>query len=77
MLPGSFFLSFCLSFCLHLSQDMHLDIRILVEFIQTKSDHYTPLLFEVTLSDHLESMRKPFVWGTQVELQASADCYEM
>ena len=40
-------------------------------------DHYKPLLFEGTLTDHLEMMRKPGVWGTQVELQAAADYYKM
>ena len=30
-----------------------------------------------TYSEHLESMKKPILWGTQLELQAAADYYEM
>jgi len=74
MLPDGNCLFRSLSFCLYFSQDMHLEIRkALVEFIRTYSDRYKPLLLEHTLSEHLESMKKPFVWGTQLELQAAAD----
>ena len=67
-----------LSFCLYRSQDRHLEIRkILVGFIRAHSDRYKPLLLGRTLSEHLESMKKLFVWGTQVELQAAADYYDM
>ena len=78
MLPDGNCLFRSLSFCLYRSQDRHLEIRkILVEFIRAHSDRYKPLLLGRTLSEHLESMKKPFVWGTQVELQAAADYYDM
>ena len=77
MLPDGNCLFRSLSFCLYHSQDMHLEIKTLVDFIRTHSDRYKHFLMEHTLSEHLESMKKPFVWGTQVELQAAADYYEM
>ena len=78
MLPDGNCLFRSLSFCLHHSQDRHLEIRkILVQFIERNGDNYKHLLFGRTLSEHLESMKKPFVWGTQLELQAAADYYKM
>ena len=64
MLPDGNCLFRSLSFCLHHSQDRHLEIRkILVQFIERNGDNYKHLLFGRTLSEHLESMKKPFVWG--------------
>ena len=78
MLPDGNCLFRSLSFCLYQTQDRHMEIRsTLVEFIFKNGDHYKPLLFEGTLTDHLEMMRKPGAWGTQVELQAAADYYKM
>ena len=78
MLPDGNCLFRSLSFCLHRSQDRHLEIRkILVQFIERNGNNYKHLLFGRTLSEHLESMKKPFVWGTQLKLQAAADYYEM
>ena len=49
-----------------------------IVFSKTIISHFVKhFLLERTLSEHLESMKKPFVWGTQVELQAAADYYEM
>ena len=45
-----------------------------IVFSKTIISHFVKhFLLERTLSEHLESMKKPFVWGTQVELQAAAD----
>jgi len=51
--------------------------KILVQFVERNGDNYKHLLFGRTLSEHLESMNKPFVWGTQLELQAAANYYKM
>ena len=76
MLPDGNCLFRSLSFCLHRSQDRHLEIRkILVQFIERNGNNYKHLLFRRTLSEHLECMKKPFVWGTQLEVQAAAHYY--
>ena len=38
---------------------------------------FMPLIFEGTLTDHLTVMKNPGRWGTQVELQAAADYYNL
>ena len=48
----------------------------LVQFISENGDCCKPLFYERTLTDHLEMMRKPATWGTQVELQASTNFYK-
>ena len=48
-----------------------------MQLIERNGDNYKHLLFGRTLSEHLESMKKLFVCGTQLELQAAADHYKM
>ena len=44
-----------------------------MQFVERNGNNYKHLLFGQTLSEHLECMKKPFVWGTQLEIQAAAD----
>lgn len=69
-----------ISFYLFNTQNEHLQVRKeIVEFISDNAHLFHFLVINdnenYTLVDHLESVRKPMVWASQVEIQAAVDLY--
>ena len=69
-----------LSFFLFNTQQEHLRVRKeIVEFITANTKLFDILVISAdnnyTLTTHLENVRKPMVWASQVEIQAAADLY--
>ena len=72
---------FCaLSLFLFRTQQHHLRVRKeIVNFVSENVHLFETLVISdhtsYTLLDHLESMKHPMVWATQVEIQAAVDLY--
>jgi len=73
-----------LSHQLYGSDEHHLHVRtMLLEVIQSNSITYQPYWIEdmpwgkVTFSEHLQRLACAGSWGTQVELQAISDCFNV
>ena len=65
-----------LSFCFYGTDDHHLAVRkTVVGHISSNKGNYSRLVFHGSIDEHVIHMAKPCTWATQVELQATADCY--
>ena len=70
-----------LSINLYNHEDKHLAIRkVLVEFEELNKDqfaNYLTISDATNINDHICSMARPFVWGTQVELLAASSFFQV
>ena len=69
-----------LSLILHNTQDNHQQVRKdVLTFIEDHKALFTPLLIEPngkrSMDDHLQDMKRPRVWATQMEIQAAVELY--
>ena len=69
-----------LSYFLYGTQDHHLKVRNdIVQFISNHRTHFSALVInpqgEETIEHHIQNMKKPTFWASQVEIQAAADLY--
>ena len=69
-----------LAVILYNDQNLHLKVRSdIVNFISGNKQLFEPLVIDPsgreTIDLHIQTMKKPMVWATQVELQAAVELY--
>ena len=67
-----------LGYYLYGTEMMHCKTRaILAKFVAKNSNRFECIIMDGTIEGHIEKMQELTVWGTQVELQATASLYQI
>ena len=70
-----------LSFHIFGHQDEHLNVRRLItRFEEMNKGIFAERLTDIneaTIDEHIQKMKRPFLWGTHVELMAAASLFQV